>query len=59
MQQRLRVCPGVATGGRVARVPDRECAMQPAQLRLVKYLGDEPEVAQSREATVIGHGDAC
>ena len=57
VEQRLRVRPRVRAGGRVARVADRELAVQAGQVLLVEHLRDEAEVAQRREAAVLGDGD--
>ncbi len=53
----LRVRPLVRTGGRVARVTDRNLAGQRLQLLLVEDVRDEPHLAQDRETTLVGHRD--
>src|SRR6185436_5695274 len=53
MDERLRVRPLVAAGGRVADVADRDLAAKPAEGLLRERLGDEPELAQRRRAAVI------
>src|SRR6185503_2551800 len=58
MDERLRVRPLVAAGGRVADVADRDLAPKPAEGLLRERLGDEPELAQRRRAAVVGDGDA-
>ena len=57
VEQRLRVRPGVAAGRRVARVADRELAVQAGEAALVEDLRDEPEVAQRRQPAVLADGD--
>src|ERR671934_101768 len=44
-------------GGRVARVPDRDLAVQTAQLLLGENLGDEAEVAEHGQTAVVGDSD--
>ena len=57
VEQRLRVRPGVRAGRRVARVADRELAVQAREVLLVEHLRDEAEVAQRGQAAVLGDGD--
>ena len=57
MDVRLRVRPLVRTGGRVARVTDRNLAGQRLQLLLVEDVRDEPHLAEDRETALVGHRD--
>ena len=57
LDQRLRVRPLRRAGRRVARVADRDVAVQAAQLLLVEDLRDEAHVAQHGQAAVVGDGD--
>src|SRR6266542_3706001 len=57
LHERLGVPPLRGAGGRVARVADRDLAVEAAQLLLVEDLGDEAHVAQRGQATVVGDGD--
>ena len=57
LDERLRVRPLRRAGRRVAVVADRDLAAQAAELLLVEDLGDEPEVAQRRQAPVLGDRD--
>ena len=58
VEERLRVRPRRRAGRRVARVADRDVAVQAVELLLVEHLRDEPEVAQRREPAVVGDRDA-
>src|SRR5439155_13014256 len=58
LNERLRVRPLRRARGRVAVVADRDLYLQAAQLLLVEDLAHEPEVAQRREASVVGDGDS-
>ena len=57
VDERLRVRPVGRPGRRVARVPDRELAVQAAQLLLVEDLGHEAHVAEHSEPPRVGDGD--
>ena len=57
VEQRLRVRPVRRAGRRVARVADRDVAVQAAQLLLVEDLRDEAHVAQHGQPAVVGDGD--
>ena len=46
-----------AAGRRVARVADRELAVQAREAPLVEHLRHEPEVAQRGQPAVLGDGD--
>jgi hypothetical protein len=58
LDERLRIRPLRRAGRRVAVVADRHLAPEAAELLLVEDLGDEPEVAQPCQATVLGDRDA-
>ena len=58
LDDRLRVRPVRRAGRRVARVADRDLALEAAQVLLVEDLGDEAHVAQDRQAAAIGDRDA-
>ena len=57
LHERLRVRPLRRARRRVARVADRDLAAQAVELLLVEHLRDEPEIAQRRQAAVLGDGD--
>src|SRR5439155_7209860 len=57
VEERLRVLPGVATGRRVAVVPDRQVALQAGEAPLVEDLRDEPEIAERGQAPRLADGD--
>ena len=57
-ERRLRVLPGAATGGRVARVPDGDVPLQGVQRGLVEDLGDEAHVLVDEQLLTVGGGDA-
>ena len=50
VEERLRVLPGVAAGRRVARVADREVAVQPGEASLVEHLRHEARGRAARSA---------
>ena len=50
MDERLRVLPVGATGGRVPRVPDRDIAGECRELLLVEHLRHEPHLAKRGDA---------
>src|SRR5439155_14848790 len=54
----LGVRPLGRAGGRVARVPDRDVAVQAPELLLGEDLRDEAHVAQDGEVAAIGDGDS-
>ena len=58
LDEGLCVPPLRRTRRRVARVADCEVTAQPAELLLVEDLGDEPHVAERRDAALVGNGDA-
>ena len=58
VDERLRVRPVHAPGRRVARVTDRDLTRESLELLLVEDLGDEPHVAQHRQAPRLRDGDA-
>ncbi len=57
VQQRLGVLPGVPARRRVARVPDREVAVQPREAALVEDLWHESEIAQGGQPPVLADRD--
>jgi hypothetical protein len=57
LNDRLRVRPCDTAGRRVARVPDRELAVEAVQLLLGEHLRDEAEVAENRQAPAVGDCD--
>src|SRR5262249_33512944 len=58
LDERLCVRPPRRAGRRVAVVADRHLAAQAAELLLVEDLGPEAEVAQTRQAAVLGDRDS-
>src|SRR5439155_24811797 len=58
LDERLRVRPLRRAGRRVAVMADRDLAAEATKLLLVEDLGDETEVAQRREAPVLGDRDS-
>ena len=58
LDDRLCVRPVRRAGRRVARVADRDLALEAAQVLLVEDLGDEAHVAQDGQAAAVGDGDA-
>ena len=58
VQERLRVLPGVAARRRVARVPDRELAVEAGEAALVEHLRHEAEVAHCGQAPAFRDGDS-
>ena len=58
VQERLRVLPGVAARRRVARVPDRELAVEAGEAALVEHLRHEAEVAHRGQAPAFRDGDS-
>ena len=58
VQERLRVLPGVAARRRVARVPDRELAVEAGEAALVEHLRHETEVAHRGQAPAFRDGDS-
>ena len=57
VQERLRVLPGVAARRRVARVPDRELAVEAGEAAFVEDLRHEAEVAHRGQPAALGDGD--
>ncbi len=57
VDERLGVRPVHAAGRRVAGVADRDLTGERLQLLLVEHLGDEPHVAEHRQATALRDGD--
>ena len=58
LEDGLRVLPRGRAGGRVARVPDREVAVQGRERRLVEHLAHEPEVLVDQDVVTVAHRDA-
>ena len=56
---RLRVLPGAGAGGRVARVPDREVALERVEGGLVEDLRDQPHVLVDQDLPAVADRDAC
>src|SRR5262249_49139816 len=57
VDERLGVRPLRRARGRVARVADRELAVEPAELLLVEDLRDETEVAERRQPPPVRDRD--
>ena len=57
VEERLCVLPRVAAGRRVARVADRQLAVQAGEASLVEHLRHEAEVAQRGQPAVLADGD--
>ena len=56
-ERRLRVLPGAGTGGRVARVPDREVALERVERGLVEDLRDQPHVLVDQDLAAVADRD--
>ena len=59
MDERLGVRPVHAPGRRIAGVADRDLAGKRLQLLFVEDLGDEPHVAEHRQAATLRDRDPC
>ena len=57
LDDRLRVRPLRRAGRRVARVPDRELAVEPAEVLLVEDLRDEAHLAEHRQVAAVRDRD--
>ncbi len=55
---RLRVVPGACAGGGVARVPDRDVALERCQRGLVEDLGDQAHVLVDEDLAAVADRDA-
>ncbi len=58
VEQRLRVLPAAAAGRRVARVADRELAVEAGQAPLVEHLRDQAEVAKRCQPALLADRDS-
>ena len=57
-ERRLRVLPGAGAGGRVARVADREVALERVERGLVEDLRDQPHVLVDQDLAAVADRDA-
>ena len=58
LEGRLGVLPGAGTGRGVARVPDRQVALEGVERGLVEHLRDQAHVLVDQDLAAVAHRDA-